>query len=269
MTSRPRVTLLFRALALALTGAALGAAAVVVFFLPAADPLMTGFGPAGSPLGVALRLLLALLVSGGLAAGLALGLFRSWSRDLTRTSQILQESSPPADHSDAGEHPPGGFAESAGRLAETAHRGRETRDSLKRLEESVMALARRLELVAGDELESWPHRAEADPAEQALLKGLNVWIEGIRSGRDRTAGLLAEVEDHLVGVHEAVNDVARALAGVEAPAARDRLLRVRTAVMRVERELAAVRRRMGGAPVERLTENDFIGPESGGPATQE
>ncbi|HEX7879009.1 MAG TPA: hypothetical protein VF720_06335, partial [Candidatus Eisenbacteria bacterium] len=39
--------------------------------------------------------------------------------------------------------------------------------------------------------------------------------------------------------------------------------RARKALGQVERELSAVRLRMGGAPVERLTEADFVEPGHG------
>lgn len=269
MTVILRRQLLLRALILAGLAALIGLVLTVFVFSPAVDPLLGGGAAARTTGSTVIRLLLAGMGGVGLAAGLGLTLFGAWSRDLDRAGQILQDAAPPADDSDDRTGVSGNFAEAAARLADSAHRGSETGLSLRRLEAAVVALGRRFEGLSGDDLEPWRAGADAGPAEQALLRGLNGWIEAIRGGRDRTAGLLADVEDHLVGVHETIDDVTRALAGREADEARNRLLRLRAAVLRVERELAAVRRRMGGAPVERLTESDFIGPEGGGPATQE
>ncbi|TPW04686.1 MAG: hypothetical protein FD129_2861, partial [bacterium] len=106
---------------------------------------------------------------------------------------------------------------------------------------------------------------DASSAEAALGRAVNVLLDTVARSRERTGTLLAEVEDHLLPVQEALTELESILTLDGAPAAafleRRRLVsRARNAVGQVERELSAVRLRMGGVPVERLTEADFVEP---------
>jgi hypothetical protein len=252
---RPLLVALFAVLATA--------GLVVLVFSPPFTTLAGRLGfPAGPP-GAWIRMAVAAL--GGLLAGAlaAFFLFRGPAREAARLRPLLQELGASADESNREALESAAPAELAARGVEAVRRGREAEAGRARLESALGELSRALAVAPDDDVPSLRLPRESGPVEAALVGAVNGVIESSRRHRDRMAALLAEVEDDLVPVHEALADLERHVAGDNAGAAasfeRRRLLaRVRRALAQVERELEAVRHRLGGTPVERLTEADFV-----------
>jgi len=257
----------FRTAPLAAAAAAsiITALATVLLLSPWAMPESLESTPLGGRLGAFLRL--------GLAAGLgvAAGWTTSWlmSRrtrlELQRLLRLLQEGLPPADEEVESAIVSAAPLVVAEQVAAAARRGREAASQLSRLEQALTRLAQALGSAVETPTSLPGIGPDALPAEAELDRAIKALLDSVGRNRERTGTLLAEVEDHLFPVQEALNDLESILTLDGAPAAafleRRRLVsRARNAVGQVERELSAVRLRMGGAPTERLTEADFVEP---------
>jgi hypothetical protein len=255
--SRGRVLLAVLAAVLATTGL------VVLVFSPGFTAMAGRIGLPAGPTGAWIRLALAALGGALFGAVAALLLLRGPARDSARLRALLQELGGLADESSRDALESTAPAELAARGVEAVRRGREAEAARVRLETALRELSRALAVAPDEDVPSLRLPRESGPVETALVGSVNGLIESSRKHRDRMAALLAEVEDDLVPVHEALVDLERHLAGDGGSAAagveRRRLVsRIRRALAQVERELEAVRHRLGGTPVERLTEADFV-----------
>jgi|GEM_PF-2994680 len=249
-------------MAAAVVGSIATALATVFFFWPWAMP--EAFALTG-PGGAFLRLGLAALVGTGAGWLTSWLMSRETRHELSRLLPLLQEGLPPADDDDGSAIGPVAPLVMAEQVAAAARRGREASNQLSRLELALTKLAQSLGSAVEAETTLPVINPDASSAEAALGRAVNVLLDTVNRNRERTGTLLAEVEDHLVPVQEALTGLESILTLDGAPASafleRRRLVsRARNAVGQVERELSAVRLRMGGVPVVRLTEADFVEP---------
>ncbi len=259
----------FRSAPLAAAGVAsvVTALATVLLLSPWAMPPALDTGLLGGPVGAFLRLGFATLL--GMTAGALTARFmsRQTFHELRRLMPLLQEGLPPADDKEESAIVSAAPLVVAEQVAAAARRGREAANQLSRLEQALSRLAHSLGpavLAKGSLPVIGP---DALPTEAELGRAINALLDSASRNREGTGTLLAEVEDHLLPVQEALTELETVLTLDGAPAAafleRRRLVsRARNAVGQVERELSAVRLRMGGAPTERLTEADFVEPGS-------
>jgi hypothetical protein len=265
MNGWPPARFRWAAFAAALVAAVTTAGLTILLFSPAA---MTGVDAAGgiTPLAAFLRIGAAALVGTGAGALAGWVLARRDLAELGRLVPLLQEGLPQADDSSgSADQPSLALLPMAEQVAEAARRGREASGQLARLEAALSRLVRSLGTAADSDVTLPAVGPEASGAEAALGRAVSALVESSQKTRDRTGTLLAEVEDHLLPVQEALGELEAMVTAEGTPAAvyleRRRLVsRARKALGQVERELSAVRHRMGGTPVERLTEADFVGP---------
>jgi hypothetical protein len=265
MNGWPPARFRLAALAAALVAALMTAGLTMLLFSPIA--MNAGADDPGvTPLAAFLRIGAAALAGAGAGALVGWALARREMAELARLFPLLQEGLPPADDSGgSADQPLPALLPMAEQVAEAARRGREASGQLARLESALSRLVRSLGSTADSDVSLPAVGPEASSAEAALGRAVQALVETSQKTRDRTGTLLAEVEDHLLPVQEALGELEAIVTADGAPAAvfleRRRLVsRARKALGQVERELSAVRLRMGGAPVERLTEADFVEP---------
>lgn len=278
MTPAPRgAGLLGRAIILVLLTTALAA----LFLALAQRPEVSqGFQRLGWSIGYEARFFAAALLTALIGVGLAALLFGGPERTIREALDTLPESdaSPP------------GLAALTGALREWRHRVNTADASRERLELAARGLTESLEAAAQEIGGEWPDPAgtpgarKAAEYEEEALRRLAVAAQEVGEAGHRlrrvAAALLSRVADDMTAVGQPLGPVQETLAGMgrviedlvatypALPSLRALqaalndcgadVERARQAAGLVERELNAVRRRMGGGTVEKLAWRDLV-----------
>lgn len=278
MTPAPRgAGLLGRAIVLVLLTTALAALLLALVQRP---EVSQGFQRLGWSIGYEARFFAAALLTALIGVGLAALLFGGPERIIREALDTLPESdaSPP------------GLAALTGALREWRHRVNAADASRERLELAARGLTESLEAAAQEIGGEWPDPAGTPGArktaeyEEEALRRLAVAAQEVgeagRRLRRVTAALLSRVADDMTAVGEPLGPVQETLVGMgrviedlvatypTLPSLRALqaalndcgadVERARQAAGLVERELNAVRRRMGGGTVEKLAWRDLV-----------